>query len=251
LIAERVSVNETLHFLQSANQEPHKSPLLDRRQPEFCWIFENLDFQHWETASCSQTLWLYGPPERNMHHVSSYIVNENLLKTQRTVLYYFCSSITSEKSAVSQFVRALLYQFIHYSPQEKQKPIVINFFRSLLKSIYKEEDYYHKELEILDDCVEKWLNKTFDTPTEALWTALMTTLAHESNRELLIVIDGLEKVQDDTSGIIGDFRELIDYLQQRILIIKVLFTSQPQAGIKRLLNGLPYIEYDKERKGKF
>jgi hypothetical protein len=30
---------------------------------------------------------------------------------------------------------------------------------------------------------------------------------------------------------------------------KILLTSRPQAAIKEVLNGLPFIEYDKERKG--
>lgn len=251
MIVDSISVEQIIQNLKSVNQEQHKSKILplDRDQLEFCWIFKNLDFQHWETANRSQILWLYGPPECNIHHVSSYIVNEYSLKTQRTVLYYFCSSITSEKPAVSHFVRALLHQFICSSPTDKQKSIVGDFVRTLLEGIYKEEEAYYTELNLFNGSSEKWLKKILGTRViKALWAALIAILVDAPGGELLVVIDGLEKIQDEI-GFTKDIRAFVELLQQRDLNMKALLTSRLQDDIKEVLNGLPYIEHDKERRG--
>lgn len=236
-------------ILKSVTQEQHKStiPLLNCDQPEFCWIFKNVDFQLWEeTTNRPQTIWLYGPSECNIHQVSSHIVDQNLLKAQRTVLYYFCSSVASEQPLISHFVRGLLYQYICYLPTDKQKLIIGNFLRNLIKCICKEESAYYPEIERFEKHSEKWLE---EAPTDALWASLMSILAKEPEGELLIVIDGLGKVQDEKGEFIKGIREFIDNLQQRVSNTKAFLTSRRQTDVIKALDGLPYIEYDKERRG--
>jgi hypothetical protein len=70
-------------------------------------------------------------------------------------------------------------------------------------------------------------------------------LADEEKRELLIVVDGLDKVKHERGEFIKDFYAFVDHLQQRILMVKILLTSRPQANIKEVFNRLLYIEYDK------
>ena len=71
-----------------------------------------------------------------------------------------------------------------------------------------------------------------------------------SNRiDLSIVIDGLDRVKRQKVEFIREVRELVEHLQGRISKVKALLTSQPEAEIKEVLDGLPCIEYDKERKG--
>ncbi|KAL7958828.1 hypothetical protein V8C34DRAFT_137971 [Trichoderma compactum] len=238
-----VPEDQILHILQTDNQDQFKAtiPTLDCDSLEFCWIFKNIDFQHWKTTDSSQILCLYGPPECNVRRVSSYIANENFLDKQRTVLYYFCSS--EETEVVAHFVRVLLYQFVRYSPENKRRSIFKNFLQIFAKSIEREEEID----EIFKGPSEKWLNEINTAPDQALWNLLRGILAAEPNREMLIVIDGLNEVQDPKGQFIKSIRELVEYLQQRILDIKALLTSRPQAVIEKILNGLPHIEHDKER----
>lgn len=184
-----------------------------------------------------------------MHHVSSYILKESSLKTQRTVLYYFCSSIASENPIVSQFVLALLCQFVRHSPKDRQKYIVGKFLQTIVNGIIKEEKSYYTELDLFKASSETWLKKIIDTPADTLWAALMAILANEPDRELLVIVDGLEKVEDETGEFIKGIRAFVDHLQERILNLKVLLTSRPLADIKEVFDGLPYIEHDKERRG--
>ncbi|KAL6890890.1 ankyrin repeat-containing domain protein [Trichoderma evansii] len=58
----------------------------------------------------------------------------------------------------------------------------------------------------------------------------------------------MEKVQDEKGEFIKGIRAFVYLLQQRTLNLKVLLTSRPQADIKEALDGLLYIEHDKERR---
>jgi len=66
-------------------------------------------------------------------------------------------------------------------------------------------------------------------------------------RELCIIVDGLDNV---VRGVfIRKLRAFIEYLMKKLCNVKALFTSLPQDDIKLQLEGLLFIEYDKERKG--
>lgn len=242
-------------ILQSISQEqpsstiPSTIPPVDRDWPEFSWIFNNVDFQHWETVPGSQILLIYGPPGRNLHRVSSYIANESSLKKQRDVLFHSCLSESSGKRAVSRLTCALFYQLICQSSKDRQKTIIEKFINILVKRIYQVEENYYTELEIFKKSSEIWLRKILDTSTQALWTALMAVLIKEPRREILVVIDGLEKVQDETREFINNLQVFVDHVRQRQLNIKVLLTSRPQADIQEAFDDLPSIEHDKERRG--
>src|SRR2546429_6074824 len=100
-------------MLSAVDQEGYKStiPSLDCDQPKFYWIFKNIDFEQWSSTSRSQVLWLSAPPEYSIHQVSSYIVDQvkiKALKTQHSVLYFFCSTAIWEKSIVTTFIHTLL-----------------------------------------------------------------------------------------------------------------------------------------------
>lgn len=81
----------------------------------------------------------------------------------------------------------------------------------------------------------------------------MAILTDEPERELLVVLDGLENVISDGTGTfkhgIRDIREFFDHLQQRIFNMKVLLTSQTWIEVKEDFDDLPYIVHDKERLG--
>jgi len=257
---DSVNLDQFRRVLSAVDQEEHKStiPSLDCEQPNFYWIFRNMDFEQWRSANCSQVLWLSGPPQCNIHQVSSYVVDlvkNKASETQHSVLYFFCSTASREasmeKSIVTIFVHAILYQIIYCPPLDKKLSVVRNFLHTLIDAIFRSKQTPNpvpppfEEKESPDTTIKKILN----APANELWDALETILAAEQRRELLIVIDGLDKAKHQKVEFTKGVRELITRLREGTLMVKALLTSRPQAEIKEVLNGLPHIEYDKERKG--
>ena len=224
-------------------------PYLDCDQPKFYWIFRNMDFRQWNNASYFQVLWLSGPPECSIHQVSSYVVNKATLKPECCVLYFFCSAAAREKSVVSRFIQTLLYQIICCSPVDKKISIVRKILHILVDGIFKREGAYNVELTNFEGSPDIRLSGVVDGPTDELWTALEAVLADEQARELLIVVDGLDKVLHEKQEFISAVRAFVGHLQQRISKVKILLTSQPSNEIKNEFDEFPSIEYDKERKG--
>lgn len=228
---------------------PSKLPPLDCDQPHLSWVFKNLDFQHWENDTGSQLLSLYGPPECNIRHIASHIVNKCSLDTQCTVLYFFCLNKARQNLAISHFILVFLYQFIVYSSKDKQESIVRNLLRILVKGVQTEEEAFYTEPEPFNSSSKSLFKNIFGAPAYTFWTALVEILTNEPERELLVVFDGLENVKDET-GFIKGIRTFFDDLQGPIPKMKVLLTSQPQDNIKETFKGLPYIEHDMERRGR-
>jgi hypothetical protein len=248
-VIDSVGLNLILPMLLVVDQGKHKStiPCLDHDRPEFYWIFRNLDFKQWSDAS-SQVLWLSGPPACSIHKVSSYVVDlENrALKTQRSVLYFFCETAREEESIVVAFAHTLLSQTIYYSPMDKKILMARVFLHTLVEKIFERKEPLQFENEGAPDTkIKKILGASL--PNE-LWAALKAVL-DEQELELLIIVDGLDKVKHQRGEFINEVREFIEDLLERKPKVKALLTSRPQVEIKKVLDGLPCIEYDKERKG--
>jgi ankyrin repeat domain-containing protein 50 len=244
-----------LPMLSAVGQEKHKStiPSLNTDQPEFFWVFRNADFEQWSTAS-SQVLWLSAPPKCNIHQVSSYLVDQEKnrsLKRQNFVLYFFCSAATKETLVVVDFVHSLLHQIVRCSPIEKRILIVRRFLHSLLEGIFKKKESPNWEQQGFkkEDSLDSKIKKILNAPANELLAALGTIVGNEQQRELFLVVDGLDEVEHQKSDLIIAVRAFIERLQKSDLKVKALLTSKPQTKIKDLLAGLPCIEYDIERKG--
>jgi hypothetical protein len=154
-----------------------------------------------------------------------------------------------EKSNVTVFIHTLLHQFV--SSSVNKMSIVRSFLRTLLKAIFrKEQGPRPKQSDFSrEDSSDTRLKKILNASTDTLWDALNVVLDNEQKPELSIVIDGLDKLKNRKAEFIREVRAFIVHLQERSPKVKALLTSQPQAEIKEVLDGLPYIEYDKERKG--
>ncbi|OCL00089.1 putative kinesin [Cenococcum geophilum 1.58] len=246
----KLNLDQFLKMLLEVGQDEHIStiPPLDRNHPSFYWIFRNLDFVQWSSAGCSQVLWLSGPPERNIHQVSSYIVGQGK-KTDHLVLYFFCSAAIKRKSIVTAFVHTLLKQIVCCSPMNKRILIIRSFLHSLLKEAFqkeaipnwKERDFNEKDTPATN------IHEILNAPANTLLSALGAFLVYEEQRSLLIVVDGLGQVEHQPDEL-GEIRVFVERLQQRTSKVKILLTSQPLAKIKDQFNGLPWIEHDRERK---
>ena len=236
-----------LPMLLVLEQDEHISTPLDCDHPKFYWIFKNLDFKQWSRAKCSRVLRLSGPPECDIHQVSSYIACQEKNR-EHLVLYFFCSP---EITRGSTAVHTILNQIVHCSPMDKRILIVRRFLHSLLEQTFqKEEALSWKQRGFREeDSPDTSIRKILEAPIVELWTALGAVLSCEQGRELSIIVDGLEHIQHQRAKFITGVRSFVEHLQQRTSEVKILLTSRPLPEIKDLLNGLPFIEYDKERKG--
>jgi hypothetical protein len=251
-----LSLNELLQTLSAVDQEKHKSEIksLSYIQSKFYWILNDVDFKQWSNATCSQVLWLSAPPKCSIDQISSYVVDmekEKASETQHSILYFFCSTANTENPIVVSFIHSILYQIISCSSSNEKAPIVRNFLHSLLSAIPRNDQASNTKLRHFGegDCPSATIKNMLDANANGLWSALRAVLDDEHARKLSIVIDGLDKAKHQKVEFVRKIRELIEYLQGRASEAKVLLTSQPEAEIKEVLDGLPCIEYDKERKG--
>jgi hypothetical protein len=82
------------------------------------------------------------------------------------------------------------------------------------------------------------------------WNALKAVLERERKQELVIIIDGQDRDYYTMSKFIRKVFAYFIHLQRRQASkVIALLTNPPDDEIKMLLNGILYIEYDKERQG--
>lgn len=271
---ERVDLHPFLQMLSAMDQEQH-TPKVSAgiNQPKFHWVFKNLDFEHWVQSSHSEVLWLSGPPECSLDEVSSHVVQQGnaIFTAPRCVLYFFCSSPVNEKVPAARLIRGLLNQLICWSSTQNMS-IIQAFLYTLREKLVerREKDTERRERTLKQrEKISEW-DHQFDTsfkdgdpPQTTIqqmldrasanehWAALQAALDVEQESEMLIVIDGLDGVQDYKYDFLNKVHEFIQHILRRTPKTKVLLTSRPRADLEAAFSDLPCIEYDKERKGQF
>jgi hypothetical protein len=233
------------------NYDEHIStiPHLDCNDPWFAWIFENIDYLKWRQRNSSPMIWLSGPILRRLDEVSSYIVHyekELVQSTNHLVLSFFSSS---KRSGVSVFVRTLLGQIVRYSLPGKTPSIIQCFLHGLADRYVERNNTQGKFEDVFKgrssiSHVERLLHE----PMDALLSALEGVLNMEQ-RHLSIVVDGLDHVDIRKNEFIEAIRTFCEHVQQSTSKARIWITSQPLAESRQLIDGLPCIEYDSERKG--
>jgi hypothetical protein len=84
------------------------------------------------------------------------------------------------------------------------------------------------------------------------WTALQTSLSKTIQRELVVVIDGFDKVEVHRSDFLREVCTLIEKLRSATPRVKALITSGTLTEIKEYFGGkVPAIVFDEERTGKY
>ncbi|KAL6854499.1 hypothetical protein J3F83DRAFT_754734 [Trichoderma novae-zelandiae] len=232
------------------HEEFHSSytPSFDR-EPEHSLVFRNTDFKEWTMTRSSRILWLSGPPECSIHKVASFILHQELdksLSRQRRVLYFFCSSATAKVSSTAVFIRSLACQVISTSPKAQQASIMRTFLRGILIGLIKKIPK-GKMTEHFSRRSSQYINKLLGAPEGCLWAALWAVLHTERNIELSILIAGIEWVQDQRTDFIRGIRRFVDDLK-RTFKVKILLSSGLDIDTASIFDGLPHIEYDRERK---
>ncbi|KAF8247690.1 hypothetical protein K440DRAFT_643546 [Wilcoxina mikolae CBS 423.85] len=250
--SENVNLEQFLQALSAIDQQQHIDTLLPRRldhdHPKYYWIFQNMDFKQWTSAS-SQVLWLSGPSECHLEHVSWHLSNlakkQEAQKARSLVLYFFCSTLSGKRSisSTAEFVHTLLAQIIRSLPPPDGISVINVFLNILLKEISRKEPSSTRRLPpmpTLEEIIK-------ESSGNELLEALSIAIGGEENLRLYIAIDGLERVNSLGVEFVKGVRSFITYLQG-IHNVKVLLTSHPGDDIKSALEGVLSIEYDKERK---
>ena len=247
---DRADSDQLLRHLSAVDQDYYRSHARQSsccELPRFYWVFRNMDYERWWSAKGSQALWLSGPAECDISDASSCIVDlakEKSTEAQYSALYFFCSDEPTGVPIAITFVSTIVSQLICCLPQLKERVTKV-FLRTLVKTILSEVIEKQSRFK-LGDSAEAIVKKILQVSSEVYWSALKAVMSLERKQEIFLVIDGLDKAgREFISGV----PIIIEGLQGYPSTIRVLITSRPQAEIKEILGGLPYIEYDKERKG--
>jgi ankyrin repeat protein len=169
---------------------------------------------------------------------------------QHLVLYFFCSTAPGEASIAITFVSTIIHQLASHSPQLKERVTTV-FLRTLLDTILRAEPLSDPERPRFKagDSDEATVKKILKASSSGYWSALRAVMDIEREQELSLIIDGLDKTEHQDDEFTRGVWIFIEYLRERYSTVRVLLTSRPHSKIRDMLNGLPCIEYDKERKG--
>ncbi|KAL7907834.1 nucleoside phosphorylase domain-containing protein [Trichoderma velutinum] len=247
---EALDLRRFLAMLPPVGQEKYNldAPPLDRETPDYYWIFKNEDFRNWDTGDSSRILWLAGPPECNLRKAASSIIRHEMAQVStilRVVLYFFCSAAVVEDSSISIFILAIVHQVILSSTEAIQRSIASTFLRGVLSDILKKLPP-GQSLQFPPSGPNSHVRNLLGASDNSLWAALWAIMPTEHNLELAICISGIEHVRDNRIEFIRKIRQFVDDLQ-RTSKVKILLTSGLEKDTAKEFDGLPCIEYDKER----
>jgi len=208
-----------------------------------------MDFEEWASSNSSDMLWLSGPPQSGIRGISECIVDFSTRRSreeQTSVLYFFGSSVSQEKPALTIFVHSLLSQFMGSSPEEERMSIAKAFLRGLLETKLRASDsqrlYFDTRV-----AWEEETKKILHARSNELWAGLKGALTSNTKRKFSIVVDGLSDLEHQEKGFVLELFVFLSQLQERNVSVKALLTSRQHDGVE--MEGLRIIEYDKERQG--
>jgi hypothetical protein len=249
---DNVRPDDFLQTLSAVDQQKPKRSitLAGYEQARFYWIFKNVDFEEWWSAS-SAMLWLSGPPRCGIQQATVHIINlakKKAIGRRHSVLYFFCSTVARARSAVTDFVRTIFHQIVSHLPAPNKKTVITAFLFFLLEAVLSRDpaclssQCQHME----HDLIKKLLDLSSDSEH---MDALKAALEIEKEQELSIIVCGLDEVVNQKREFIQTVYAFLAYLQERTSSVKVLTTSCLEDEIQTLFGEMPSIEYDKERKG--
>ena len=228
------------------NQGKHisKTASLHRNDPKLYWIFKDIGFKDWESADSPPVLWLFGPPNRGMTDASLHLARERTSRTEKgLVFYFFCSTMERESSVSTTFTYSFLRHILNGSGDYQAKSITTTFLKSLLLEILRREPSRFQEKDTPGTTVKKILDASNGELLKALTEAVFDI---KDIQEASIIIDGVDKLGKEGAYFLKRFCE---HIMRTTLKFKVLLTCLLGPDIRSIVDGMPYIEYDKERKG--
>ncbi|KAF3077394.1 hypothetical protein CFAM422_000021 [Trichoderma lentiforme] len=254
-----LNLDQLLQLLPMLEQKQRSSEVLnlDPDDPQFSWVFRNIDYKTWKFNDSPSTLCLSSPQVHQLSQISSYIVGQEE-KPNRLFLYCTCSQIASNKSVKTHSIReedstvfnvliyTLLEQIVHFSPVEERLLIVRNFLNGLLQKSFENKATQHWIGHGFNgkNILESMRSFLGNAAAEHLLAMLKMTLHYTKQEYPFVVIDGIEKEYQGGQLLrpIGKF--VVDYN----LNVKVLLVGPAACDVPGLPPNSLSIEHDKERK---
>jgi hypothetical protein len=234
------------------------------------WFSRSPEYKGWEfSREPAKFLWYSGLPRSGKTATSINILqklqNEMKYRTKRDVVHVFCteSVILPERtkkmrttpawvvcSMLAQLMGSCLGRFeerfekVLYTPNAKENMV---WAANLGRDISLDSSSQEQRRSPLT---------TNDTPhnvsEDVLWDLFGQIVRIEDNREIQIVIDGVDRIEpeEDRLRFLMDLRASFDALKSETeKAIKILVTSRPYATIREVLKDLPSIDTASEIKG--
>lgn len=249
------------HPVLEQNQLSPEVLNLDPDDPQFSWVFKNIDYNSWKSNDSPSVLCLSSHEVRQSSQVTSYIVGREE-KLNRLTLYSNCSQIASNKYVKNQsilskditvanlLIYTLLKRTVYFLPTEERVRTMRNFFNCVLQKSFEKETTQH------------WIGHGFNSKnllavlqsllsnaeTKDLFNMLQITLDNAKRQYPLVVIEGIEK---DYYGdqLLRPIEKFVIDLQRQTPNVKVLLVGLAACDLTGLSHGSLFITYDKERKG--
>jgi hypothetical protein len=214
---------------------------IDPNDPMLYWILRDADFRAWESANNSQVLWIFGgPPGCAITGVSSHIAKQQASRRDGAVFYFSCSMDDSHD--VTGFTHFILRHILDCSNSLQANLIIKAFLSNLLQKILERDQSCIPEDGSSTLTVEKILNASGGELLEALTDAVGEI---KSIQDMMIIIDGMDEIWQDMARFFQKFCSKM----MKSSTFKALFTCRQDPDIKKMVDGVPCIDYDKERHG--
>ena len=239
------------------------------------WFWESPEYQSWRTSENSQFLWCTGKPSVGKSSIAAILVSE--LSRQRIHSEYvahFFFQLPQEGSASSSIpalvVCSIIAQLLHTRYDQraihddavwlshKERAVLLKAFKSTANICsLLAQDRSAQSVPNIDERAR--IATSLSQATSALRSIseddlfkILASLIHAYTEEdIHIVIDGADVLlPDDQSRLLKNFRNLWKCAHKDpSLKLRILIMSRPLKRIQEILDGLPYLDYDKERKG--
>jgi hypothetical protein len=147
-----------------------------------------------------------------------------------------------DSNDVTGFTHSILHHILNGSSSLQANSIIRAFLGTLLRNVLKRNQPCFLEDGSSAMTVKKILEASGGELLEALTDAVVEI---ESIQDTIIVIDGIDNIGKNGALFLQKFC----LKMMASSIFKALFTCRPDPDIKRIVNGFPCIDYDKERQG--
>jgi Cdc6-like AAA superfamily ATPase len=238
------------------------------------WFINSPEYKRFLSSSDDPTqfLWYTGKPGTGKTAIATYLVCQYMDREEwrKDVTYFFYNppSVKESRQITSSLVvSSIIAQLLHKDgdriealSQNHRKRLSAAFtvttdVHSILSRIFvlegrnEDEAVRSEQKELLSNA----LSAARSMGDDILWTILESLIMAEPDRKLFIIVDGVdESLTEERSHFLRNLRHFWNSMKEKAgVTVKILVTSRDYSDIRADLDGLPYINQEKEENGKF
>jgi hypothetical protein len=225
---------------------------------KYIWLLRNLDFKDWYSKKTSSSLGVSTPIGLDLTpclaSLDELIVGgaQQVSKTTRIqpLIVHFMCDIKKMDKVFQSFVLGLFYQTVQglsLGNAVRRRELEKKFLLTILTAGFPAVSLGDQSPGI-SDCLSKILDHQNNTLSKHLESALEGRLASVM---LVLVIEKIHHLLPgpETSRFIRMVHETCECLKKQCGALRVLYAMERRTDVKGLLENIPWIEYDEERKG--